>query len=153
MANKNSGTRIYPYLSPKLHKRFKRYCQANGHSDSSVVEAALNEYLDDTKDMTLLLRRLDRQQRSQGRLQRDVDILMEAFAVYVQLWYSYKPNLKGKEREAAMASGSYRYQQYVDYVARQYGGGHRFVDDLAKDISDDEELQSILNEENNANQL
>ena len=55
MANKGKVVMIYPYLSSSLQKRFKRYCKAHGHTESSVVETALNEYLDDTKDMTGVL--------------------------------------------------------------------------------------------------
>lgn len=141
------GTRIQPYLSPDLHKHFKRHCKAHGLSESSVVEAALQEYLDDTKDMTMVYRRLDRQQRAIGRLHRDLNVLAEAFAVYVQLYFAHTPEVEANEKEAAKHQGFRRYGQFVEYVAKQYGGGHRFIDDLAEDVADDDELREILEKE------
>ncbi len=150
MSKLAQSTRIQPYLSADLHKRFKRHCQAHGLSESSVVEAALKEYLDDTKDTTLIFRRLDRQQRAVGRLHRDLNVLAEAFAVYVQLYFAHTPEVGANEKEAAKHQGFRRYGQFVDYVAKRYGGGHRFINDLAEDLADDDELRSILEKEEEA---
>ena len=147
MSKVAESNRIRPYLSPELHKRFKRYCKAQGLSESSVVESALQEYLEETKDMTLLLRRLDRQQRAIGRVQRDFDVFSEAFAVYVQLYFAHTPEVEANEKEAAKHHGLRRYDQFVDYVAKQYSGGHRFINDLAEDTVDDSELKAILEKE------
>jgi len=51
---------IHPYLSPELYVQFKDYCKKVNATESSVIESALKEYFDDSKDMKLLLRRLDR---------------------------------------------------------------------------------------------
>jgi len=147
MSKQSESYRIRPYLSPTLHKRFKRYCKAHGHSESSVTEAALLEYLDETKDMTLLLRRLDRQQRMIGQLQRDFNVLSEAFGVYVQLYFAHTPEVETHSKEAAKHQGLKRYNQFVDYVAQQYSGGHRFINDLAEDVADPSELAAIVAEE------
>src|SRR5258708_40148570 len=52
----------------------------------SVVQAALRQYLDRTDDKMLLLRRLNQLGRAWNRTQRDLEIHMEAFAIYVKLW-------------------------------------------------------------------
>ena len=145
-----SQKRIQPYLSLELHKRFKRYVGAHGRgvSESSVVESALVEYLDESKDMTLLLRRLDRQNRSIGRLERDIAILTEAFTTYTQYWFAHTPEVASAQKDAARISSKIRYQDYVNFVADQYASGHRFVDDLAQEsIADDDELAAAVNGE------
>jgi len=116
-------------------KNFKSYCNKNNVSQSSVVEAALQEYLDDHSDIKLLLRRLDRQSRHLDRLERDMGVLSEAFGVFVQLWFAHTPRLGETEKKSAEKEAWGRYSQFVEYVSKQITGGHRFVDDLVQDIA------------------
>jgi len=125
---------IHPYLSPELMKSFKSYCNKNNVSQSSVVEAALQEYLDDNSDIRLLLRRLDRQSRHLDRIKRDVTVLSEAFGVFVQLWFAHTPRIGDTEKKSAEKEAWSRYSQFVDYVSNQITGGHRFINDLVQDV-------------------
>lgn len=140
--------RIQPYLSHTLHKRFKQYVAAHpGASESSIAEAAISEFLDDSKDSTLLLRRLDRQARAIERLERDMGILMEAFSTYMQYWFAHTPEVAEAQKDAARLTSRKRYEDFVAYVADQFAGGHRFVDDLAQDtIADETELAAFAEE-------
>lgn len=138
-----SRQQIHPYLPLELHKRLRAYCAARGVTETSVVQAALKDYLDDTNDKTLLMRRLDRMSRALDRVQRDQDITAEAIAVFVQVWLGYAPRLEGTEREAARRSGNARYQQFLEEVARRYAAGSRLVDDIVKDrLVDPAELEA-----------
>jgi len=141
---------IHPYLSPELMKNFKSYCNKNNVSQSSVVEAALQEYLDDNSDIRLLLRRLDRQGRHLDRLERDVTVLSEAFGVFVQLWFAHTPRLGDTERKSAEKEAWDRYSQFVDYVSSQITGGHRFINDLVQDVVGyQDELKQAVNDDGN----
>ncbi len=51
---------IHPYLSPELYQRFKSYCKQKGVTETSVVESALAQYLDEKCDLALILKKLDR---------------------------------------------------------------------------------------------
>lgn len=138
-----SRHQIHPYLPIELHKRLRAYCAAKDVSETSVVQAALKDYLDDTNDKTLLMRRLDRISRSMDRARRDQDIVAETLAVFVQVWLGYAPRLDGPERDAARRSGNARYQQFLEEVARRFAAGSRLVDDIVKDrIVDDAELDA-----------
>jgi len=141
---------IHPYLSPELFKSFKGYCNSRNISQSSVVEAALQEYLDENSDIRLLLRRLDRQGRHLDRVERDLTALAEAFGVFVQLWFAHTPRLGDEDKKGAEKEAWNRYSQFVDYVARQLGGGHRFINDLVEDVlGDEEELKKAVSDEEN----
>ncbi len=122
--------RIYPYVSGKVEKRLERYCDGSGVTQSAVVEAALRQHLDGTSDRTLLFRRLDRLGRAVARAQRDLELQAEAFAVFVKLWLAHTPSVAEEARSAARQTAEGRYRQYVKYVAEQFSGGKRFVDDL-----------------------
>ena len=64
---------IHPYLSPELYAQFKAYCKRINATESSVIGSALKEDFDDSTDMKLLLRRLDRLGRHATRLERDIN--------------------------------------------------------------------------------
>ena len=141
---------IHPYLSPELYAQFKAYCKRINATESSVIGSALKEYFDDSTDMKLLLRRLDRLGRHATRLERDINAIAEAFAVFVQLWFAHTPSIGENEKDAARREAWNQYQKFVEYVATQMAGGHRFIDDLVQDtIADEDELhQAVRNEEN-----
>jgi hypothetical protein len=129
---------IHPSLRRPLHERFKTYCAAKGVTESSVVEAALTDYLDGTGDATLLLKRLNRLGRSHERAQRDIEVLSEAFAVFVRIWSVHVPELADP---SAPIVANKRYQAFLDTVRAQFTNGHRFVDDLVEEqVADPEEL-------------
>lgn len=133
--------RIQPYLSAPLRKRFRAYCAATGHTESAIVQAALAQYLDGTSDHALLMRRIDRLGRAFDRLERDVQLLSEAFAVWVQIWFAHTPAIPVDGRDLARRESAARFQQFVDYVATKLSHGRSFVDSLARErIADDQEL-------------
>lgn len=135
--------RLYPYVTRELGDRLAQYCAAANATESAVVEAALRQYLDRTSDATLLLRRLDRLGRAVARLQRDLELQSEAFAVFVQVWFAHSPTLPADARRAAQAAAEERYEKFVNYVAEQFSSGHRFLDDLPRQtLATDQELAS-----------
>jgi hypothetical protein len=142
-----SKSNIHPYLSDKLYKKFKTYCKAKGITESSVVEAALQEYLDDSADVKLLYRRLDRMNRAIGRLERDLNVSSEFNAVFMQLWLAHTPELPNEHKEGANRKAMARYHAVVNHVVKALGGGKKCYDDFVQErLADDDELNSILEE-------
>jgi hypothetical protein len=137
--------RIQPYLSRALVQRFGAHCAAIGATESAVAEAAIAQYLDGTSDHTVLMRRMDRLSRSATRTQRDLDVLAEAFGVFVQVWFAHTPNIPDDNKDAARRESARRYQQFVDHVATRLGHGRQFLQELAKDLADVEELDAVRN--------
>lgn len=147
---KQTKQKIHPYLSFDLHKEFKTYCKAKGLTESSVVEAAIKEYLDDSKDITLLYRRLDRMNRGLGRVERDLNITSEFLAVFVQIWFAYTPQLPDSEKESAQRLSMKRYKKLLEHVVNAIGNGKRFIDDFVSEtIADEEELKACVEKEEN----
>lgn len=141
MTARNLRRRLYPYVTRELGDRLAQYCAASNTTESAVVAAVLRQYLDKTGDATLLLRRLDRLGRAVARLQRDLELQSEAFAVFVQVWFAHSPTLPADSRRTAQAAAEERYEKFVHYVAEQFSSGHRFLDDLPREtLVDDAEL-------------
>lgn len=138
---------IHPYLSDNIYDRFKSYCAATGSTESSVAEAALQQFLDDSKDFTLVMRRLDRLGRNIGRIERDLEIFSEAFSIFVQMWFAHTPKISESERDVSQRQAWDRYQQFVDYVASKLASGHRFINDMIQDnIADPSELSKAVSD-------
>ncbi len=132
---KLSKASLQSYVSRDTKRRLDDYvARKKSKSKSAVVEAALIAYLEDATDTDLLYRRLDRQSRSLARISRDQELLSEAFAVFVKLWFAHTPRVAEAEREAAQHFAAGRYIQFVDHVAQQFAGGERFIDDLVSDL-------------------
>lgn len=141
-----------PYLSIGVANQLKRYCKVRNVTESAVFEAALAQYLDDSSDRLLLLRRLDRQQRAIGRLARDVNAVTEMLGVFIQLWMAHTPEIPEGQKAAAQQSGLARFHKFLDHVGEGLGQGHRFADDiLPDDLADPAELaQAIANAQGDA---
>jgi len=136
--------RLLPYVDPALAQRVDQFCAATDVTVSAVVAAAIGQYLDGTSDATLVLRRLDRLGRAVARNHRDVELLSEAFAVFVRLWFAHTPAIPEAAKGSVRASAESRYRQFVEHVAEQFSGGHRFLDDLPHEaIGDEGELAAV----------
>ena len=127
-----------------MGQRLEAYCAAQRLTEGAVVQAALGQYLDGTGDATLVLRRLDRVGRACARVQRDLDLLSEAFGTWLRVWFAHTPQIPEDARASARSSAQARFNQFVTHVAEQFSGGHRFVDDLPREcVGDEEELGGV----------
>jgi hypothetical protein len=127
-------TRFCICLPPPLCKRLQGHARSHGSTVSGVIEAAVDAHLGDEHDWEVLFRRLDRHTRAFTRLQRDLDIMSEAFAVFVQIWFAHTPRLPNSQQAAAQADARQRYDQFAEDVAKQIASGKTFVEDLAAPI-------------------
>src|ERR1700677_4135382 len=99
-AIRRGRARLVPRVPAELAQRLAEVCASTNATESAVVEAALRHPLDGTSDRTLLFRRLDRLGRALQRSQRDLDLLSEAFGVFVQLWFAHPPSVDEGENKA-----------------------------------------------------
>jgi hypothetical protein len=141
---RHERVRIHPYVDRELAKRLVEYSAASGIASSTVVQAALRQYLDRTSDTTLILRRLDRLGRADARAHRDLELLSEAFAVWVKVWFANTPCITDDTKESARRTAESRFAQFIEHVVERFTGGHRFLDDLPREvIADEVELANL----------
>jgi hypothetical protein len=144
MLRRAGRVRLQPYVPPELAERLSAFCAATSATESGAVQAALGQYLDQTGDMTLLLRRLDRLGRAGERTQRDLELLSQAFAFWLRLWFASVPNLAQDAKASARITAENRYKHFVEHLAEQFAGGKRFLDDLPREsVGDDSELAAL----------
>jgi hypothetical protein len=141
---KTRRVRVYTRLPAILRDRLSSYCAASKISERAVFEAALEQYLTSASDMTLVLRRLDRLGRADDRVHRDVELLSASFAVFVRLWFAHTPSLRDEAKPAAREDAESRYQAFKDYVAQEFTGGRRLLDELPREaIANEAELTAM----------
>lgn len=134
---------IHPFVSYDVYRRFRVYCARRGVSQAAVVETAIRQYLDQSSDPALIMRRLDRSGRRLERIRREVELLSEFVSVWVRLWLAHTPQLPEAARTAAQSSAAKRYQQILEFVSKRLSGGQRLATDLIGDeIGDEDELAS-----------
>jgi hypothetical protein len=144
---RNDRVRLQPYVDAPLAKQLGAYSAATGKTTSTVVQAALRQYLDRTDDKMLLLGRLNSLGRAWDRTQRDLEIFMEGFAVYVKLWFAHTPSVPDNAKDSARRTAESRFVQFQEYLVEQFQGGRRFVDDLPREvIADEAELSRMASE-------
>ena len=130
-----SRFKIQTYLENDLVKRLDHFVDGRpGLTRSGVVEAAILAYLGEQTDTNLLYRRLDRMSRSLGKLDRDQDLLLEVFGMFIKLWFAHTPRIPESERDQQQQFAQQRFVQFVEAVGRDYADGHRLVDDLVTDM-------------------
>jgi len=127
--------RLLPYVAEEIARRVANVSASTGVTESAIVEAALRQYLDGTGDKTLLLRRLDRLGQAVTRDRRELEILSQAFAVFMRLWFAHTPSLEEDAKPSARVNAESRYQQFVEHVGKQFSDGRRFVDDLPQGLA------------------
>jgi hypothetical protein len=135
---RHERVRLHPYVDRELAKRLAEYRAASGIASSAVIQAALRQYLDRTSDTALILRRLDRLGRADARAHRDLELLSEAFAVWVKVWFAHTPGVSDEAKESARRTAESRFAQFVEHVVERFTGGHRFLDDLPREVLADE---------------
>jgi hypothetical protein len=131
--------RIHPYVRPELATKLVASCAAKGITESAAVEAAIEAYLaGDERDNEVILRRLDRLTRASSRHQRDLELLIEMFALYLRAWYAHSPEFSEEEKAVRLRLGQAKYQRFLDLVAERLGRGVSVANDLSPKSSTDD---------------
>jgi hypothetical protein len=130
--------RIHPYVDRAIATQLAAHSAATGVAASAVVQAALSEYLDHKGHVTLLLQRLGRLGRAGARTHRDLQLLMDAFGVWVRLWFAHTPRVDDDAKDFARRTAEARYVQFVDHVGETFANGHRFLDDFPREVAAEE---------------
>jgi hypothetical protein len=131
----------HPWIDLDLARQLKAYCAARGATETSVFNAALRDYFAEAKDSTLVMRRLDRNDRAVAVVRQTVDLLSETVIAFVQSYFTNTPEMPEPQRKLGATAARRRLDELLDAAARRYAGGSRILDVLPKDeVGDAEEL-------------
>lgn len=131
----------HPWIELDLARQLKVYCAARRATETSVFNAALRDYFADAKDSTLVMRRLDRNDRDTAAVRQSLELLSETFLAFVLSYFTNTPEMPETQRKQGAISARRRLEDVLDAAAQQYAGGARLIDLLPKHrVADDVEL-------------
>ena len=128
--------RLSVYLDPDLMLLLADYADRRVKSRSLVAEAAIASFLSPDaaeRQEAALSRRLDRIDRNIQRLERDIGIANEAFAIFVRSWLTATAPLPEAAQAAARAQGGQRYDRFLEALGRRLVRGPKLRQEVPED--------------------
>jgi hypothetical protein len=126
------------YLSDHVAERLALAAKRPGANKSTIVDTALDRFLNPERDPTgdaALIRRLDRMSRQLGSLDRDHAIMAETLALFVRYYLTITPPLPIGEQDAARALGRERFEMFVAQVGKRIAAGGRLVAEVLDSVT------------------
>jgi predicted DNA-binding protein len=109
-------------LSEEIVERLEAAAQRPGANKTTILEAALDRFLDpsaETIDDATLLRRLDAMSRQLEQLEHDLKIVNETVALHARYHLAVTPPLPQSQQRAACALGLERFEEFAAQVERR----------------------------------
>lgn len=129
--------RLSIYLDPELNRLLEDYAARRKKSRSLVAEAAIAAFLTpdgDQQKEAALTKRLDRLDRRNDRLERDLVIAIEMQAVFVRFWLATTPQLPEPQARAVRAATTERYDAFVQALGRRLAKGPQLRQEIPEDV-------------------
>lgn len=108
-------------VTETLAKQLEREARLHGVTMTAIIEAAIQRYVDDEAaepPEALILRRLDRIDRSQASAEGDMAVISETLKHYILYWLTLTQPVPEGSRDAAHALGRRRMDHFSSQVAR-----------------------------------
>jgi hypothetical protein len=133
--------RLNVHVAHELFEKVEIAAKRPGVTKAAVVEAALmgffSKEFDDQRDGALI-RRLDRMTRQYDRLERNLSITTETFALFIRFFLTVTPPLPNMDQDAARALGKERFEYFISQLGRRLAGGKNMIRDVLEETSADE---------------
>lgn len=125
--------RHHLYLDDALSEQLEALAAAPGSSKSAIVSDALRAYLarKGARELDDLLKvRIGKLGGQLDRIERNIDVVLESFALFVRYQLAVTPPLPEADQKAVRAVGQDRFQAFIAQVGRRLASGHRITEDL-----------------------
>lgn len=133
----NKKKRLSIYLDPELMRLLADFADRREQSRSIITEAAIASFLSpdaDERREAAIAKRLDRIDRNIQRLERDIGIANESFAIFIRSWLTSTASLPETAQAAAHAKGGERYDKFLEALGRRLAKGPRLRQEVPEDI-------------------
>jgi predicted transcriptional regulator len=125
------------YIDRELSDALDALVLRRGGNKSRIVNEALRSWLTRraSKEVDDLLKvRLDRISRDVASARRDVEVVLEALALFVRYQLTVTAPLPEAD-SAALAVGNQRFERFIAQLGRQIAGGKRTLGPDAAEVS------------------
>lgn len=103
-----------------MHRKLEEMVLAPGATKSAIMEDSLRAYLDPQRTAArdnILLQRLDRIEKRQNAMERDLAFCLETLGQFVLYWLTRTDPIPEAERDAAQILGQRRFEFFINQVA------------------------------------
>jgi hypothetical protein len=124
------------FLPPDVVRLLEERARRTRTAKSELARAAIASFLspDGAEQLeSALAKRLDRQNRQVERLERDLQIVSEALALFIRAWLQATPPLPEAGRAAAESKGRERYEGFLDALGRRLAAGRSLAREVLED--------------------
>lgn len=138
MTRHKKKAQISVYLDPAVMTMLADYAARRDQPQSLIAEAAIASFLSPDaaeRREAVITKRLDQLDRRMVRLERDVGIAVETFAVFIRFWLATTPSLPEPAAQAARAKAGERYDAFVTALGRRLAKGPKLQQEIAEDQS------------------
>ncbi len=128
--------RLSVYLDPELMRLLADFADRREQSRSLIAEAAIASFLSpdaDERREAAIAKRLDRLNRNIQRLERDIGIANEAFAIFIRSWLTATATLPETVQASARAKGGERYDRFLEALGRRLAKGPKLRQEVPED--------------------
>jgi predicted transcriptional regulator len=125
------------YVDPDIMRMLTDFAARRKQPRSIIVEAAIASFLSpdaDERQEAAIAKRLDQLTRQGQRLERDVGIVTEAFAIFVRSWLTATASVPETAQAAARAKGGERYDKFLEVLGRRLAKGPRLRQEVPEDV-------------------
>jgi predicted transcriptional regulator len=129
--------RLSVYLDPDLMRLLADFADRREQSRSIIAAAAIASFLSpdaDERQEAAIAKRLDRIDRNIQRLERDIGIANEAFAIFIRSWLTSSTPLPEAAQASARAKGGERYDKFLEALGRRLAKGPRLRQEVPEDV-------------------
>lgn len=132
--------RHHLYLDDELTDRLEQLAARPGASKSAIVADALKAWFARGAAIEIdpvIKARLDRTTRSLSRIERDLQIVLEALGLFIRYQLTVIPPLPEADQAAARALGQERFQHFIDQVGRRLASAKSLTRDVLSRVAPD----------------
>jgi hypothetical protein len=125
--------RHHLYLDDELTQRLEQLAARPGASKSAIVADALKAWFARGAAIEIdpvIRARLDRTGRALSRIERDLQITLEALGLFIRYQLTVIPPLPEADQAAARALGQERFQHFIDQVGRRVASSKSMTRDV-----------------------
>ena len=138
MTNHRKKKKTTIYLDPDVEATLADFAARRDRSQSMIAEAAIASFLspdDAERREAVVARRLDQIDRRMTRVERDVGIAVESFAVFIRFWLMTTPALPEPAAKAAKAKSAERYEAFITALGRRLAQGPKLRQEISEDVA------------------
>lgn len=111
-------------------QQIKFVAKERGVTDSSIIEAALREFLGKTEHEEILLKKMDNLSRQIEKSRREIGALLEVLSAFIRVYLTYERDIPEQEKANAEAKGARKFARFMDLVAEEMRKKRPIFDEL-----------------------